>query len=174
MKPLMLLTVAIAIVEGIPIADAQDDTPNIVIVLADDLGWGDPRCYQADSKIPTPAMDRLATEGIRFTDAHTPSSVCTPTRYTLLTGRYAWRTRLKSGVLDGFDPPLIGQDEDTLASLLKRVGYRTHCVGKWHLGLQWTRKDGSPVEDRDVSKGFRHGADIDYGIISGLVFRSTW
>ncbi|MCA9141606.1 MAG: sulfatase-like hydrolase/transferase [Planctomycetaceae bacterium] len=162
MKPLMLLTVAIAIVEGIPIADAQDDTPNIVIVLADDLGWGDPRCYQADSKIPTPAMDRLATEGIRFTDAHTPSSVCTPTRYTLLTGRYAWRTRLKSGVLDGFDPPLIGQDEDTLASLLKRVGYRTHCVGKWHLGLQWTRKDGSPVEDRDVSKGFRHGADIDY------------
>jgi arylsulfatase A-like enzyme/glycerophosphoryl diester phosphodiesterase len=162
MKSLILLTTAATLVCGTTIVDAQEVVPNIVIVLADDLGWGDPRCYQADSKIPTPAIDRLAVEGLRFTDAHTPSSVCTPTRYTLLTGRYAWRTRLKSGVLDGFDPPLIGKGEDTLASLLKRVGYRTHCVGKWHLGLQWTRKDGALVEDRDVSKGFRQGADIDY------------
>ncbi len=145
-------------------ADSRADIPrpNIVIVLADDLGWGDPQCYQADSKIPTPAMDRLAEEGLRFTDAHTPSAVCTPTRYGLLTGRYAWRTRLKSGVLDGFDPPLIGESEDTIASLLKRAGYKIHCVGKWHLGMTWTRKDGSTVEDRDVSKGFRQGADVDF------------
>ncbi|MEM7015628.1 MAG: arylsulfatase, partial [Verrucomicrobiota bacterium] len=139
----------------------SDDLPNIVIVLADDMGWGDPQCYQADSKIPTPSIDRLAAEGLRFTDAHTPSSVCTPTRYTLLTGRYAWRTRLKSGVLDGFDTPLIG-DEDTLAKMLSRAGYRTHCLGKWHLGLQWTKKAGNAVVDRDVSKGFRQGLDVDF------------
>ena len=107
-------------------------------------------------------MDRLAREGLRFTDAHTPSSVCTPTRYTLLTGRYCWRTRLKSHVLDGFDPPLIAPGEDTLASLLKRLGYATHCVGKWHLGMRWTRKDGTTVKDRDKSMGFRQGLDVDY------------
>ena len=145
-----------------PLISKGDSLPNFVIVLADDLGWGDPQCYQAESRIPTPAMDRLAEEGWRFTDAHTPSSVCTPTRYSLLTGRYAWRTRLKSGVLDGFDPPLIGEGEDTLASLLKRAGYQTHCLGKWHLGMQWTRKDGTLVEDRDVSLGFRQGADVDF------------
>jgi len=139
---------------------SADTLPNIVIVLADDLGWGDPQCYQKDSKIPTPHMDRLAREGLRFTDAHTPSSVCTPTRYTLLTGRYAWRTRLTSGVLDGFDPPLINPENDTIASLLKRKGYQTHCIGKWHLGMQWTNQDGSLVIDRE--SGFRQGAEVDY------------
>ncbi|MEM0968277.1 MAG: sulfatase-like hydrolase/transferase, partial [Verrucomicrobiota bacterium] len=138
--------------------------PNIIIVLADDLGWGDPQCYQEDSKIPTPAIDRLAAEGLRFTDAHTPSSVCTPTRYSLLTGRYAWRTRLKSGVLDGFAPPLIEEGEDTLASLLQRAGYATHCIGKWHLGLQWTDRNGAPVPDRDRSSGFRKGVDVDFRV----------
>ncbi|MDA0347753.1 MAG: sulfatase-like hydrolase/transferase [Verrucomicrobia bacterium] len=138
------------------------ERPNIVIVMADDLGWGDPQCYQPSSKIPTPAMNRLAEEGVRFTDAHSPSSVCSPTRYGLLTGRYAWRTRMKSGVLDGFDPPLIEKDGDTLASLLKRVGYKTHCIGKWHLGLEWTAKDGSTIWDRDISKGFRPGFDVDF------------
>ncbi len=78
--------------------------PNIVLILADDLGYGDLQCYQASSKIPTPGIDRLAAEGLRFRDAHTPSSVCTPTRYGLLTGRYAWRTRMKSGVLNGYSP----------------------------------------------------------------------
>lgn len=121
MNPLTLFITLTLLAAG---AALRADTPNIIIVLADDLGWGDPQCYQAASKIPTPAIDRLAREGARFTDAHTPSSVCTPTRYGLLTGRYAWRTRLKSGVLDGFDPPLIGPAEDTLASLLKRAGYR--------------------------------------------------
>jgi arylsulfatase A-like enzyme len=109
--------------------------PNIVLILADDLGWGDPRCYNPASRIPTPNIDRLAAAGVRFTDAHSPSSVCSPTRYGLLTGRYAWRTRLTKGVLDGYSPALIEPKRLTLASLLAQHGYRTACVGKWHLGL---------------------------------------
>jgi arylsulfatase A-like enzyme len=115
--------------------DRAASRPNIVLILADDLGYGDPGCYNADSKIPTPSIDRLAAQGMRFTDAHTPSSVCSPTRYGLLTGRYAWRTRLTKGVLDGYSPALIEPGRMTLASPLSAGGYRTACVGKWHLGL---------------------------------------
>ena len=115
----------------------QSELPNIVVVLADDLGWGDPQSYQPESRIPTPNIDRLAGEGMLFSDAHSPSSVCTPTRYGLLTGRYAWRTSLSSGVLDGFGPPLIEPGQDTMATLLRRSGYRTAAVGKWHLGMRW-------------------------------------
>ena len=136
--------------------------PNIVIVLADDLGYADLGCYGPDSKIPTPNLDRLAAEGMRFTDAHSPSSVCTPTRYGLLTGRYCWRTVLTRGVLDGFDPPLIEPERLNLASMLKGQGYATACVGKWHLGMQWTRQDGTAVEFRNFASGFRPGYDVDY------------
>ena len=132
------LTILLALVAIAPIATATEQRstrPNVVLVLADDLGWGDPGCYNGESLIPTPNMDRLAAGGMRFTDAHSPSSVCTPTRYGLLTGRYAWRTRLKQGVLDGYSPALIEHDRVTLASLLKSKGYRTACIGKWHLGL---------------------------------------
>jgi arylsulfatase A-like enzyme len=128
----------LALVAIAPIATATEQRstrPNVVLVLADDLGWGDPRCYNPESLIPTPNMDRLAAGGMRFTDAHSPSSVCTPTRYGLLTGRYAWRTRLKQGVLDGYSPALVEHERVTLASLLKSKGYRTACIGKWHLGL---------------------------------------
>ncbi|GMV96720.1 MAG: arylsulfatase [Phycisphaerae bacterium] len=118
--------------------------PNIVFILADDLGYGDLGCYNADSKIPTPHLDRLAGEGIRFTDAHAPASVCTPTRYALLTGRYAWRSRLQRGVLAPWDPPLIPADRLTVAALLKRQGYATACIGKWHLGWTWPTRDGAP------------------------------
>lgn len=111
--------------------------PNIVIILADDLGYGDPQVYNADSKIPTPNIDQLAGQGIRFTDAHTPSSVCTPTRYGLLTGRYAWRTNLKQSVLWEWDKPLIDKERLTLPKLLKAKSYQTACVGKWHLGWRW-------------------------------------
>lgn len=137
-------------------------TPNLIVILADDLGLGDVACYNAESKIPTPHLDRLASEGMRFTDAHTPSAVCTPTRYGLLTGRYAWRTRMKSGVLDGYSPPLIEPERVTVASLLQANGYRTACVGKWHLGLQWTRQDGA-LEDQDRGpNGVRTGFEIDH------------
>ncbi len=139
---------------------AQERLPNVVVVLADDLGWGDPQSYNPESKIPTPHIDRLAREGMRFTDAHSPSSVCTPTRYGLLTGRYAWRTSLDSGVLDGFGPPLIDPGQHTIASMLKRSGYRTAAVGKWHLGMSWLDQKGTPVPRR--IGGFRPGIDVDY------------
>ena len=138
--------------------------PNIVLIMADDMGYGDVGCYNAESKIPTPHMDQLAGQGMRFTDAHTPSSVCTPTRYGLLTGRYCWRSRLKSSVLLGFDHPLIEKDRETIASLLKRHGYATACVGKWHLGLGWTTNDGNkgPWPDRSKDKPHAKGWGIDY------------
>ena len=120
--------------------------PNIVLILADDMGYGDPGCYNAESKMRTPRIDQLAGEGMRFTDAHTPSSVCSPTRYGLLTGRYAWRGKLKSGVLNGYSPALIEPGRLTLASLLKQQGYRTACVGKWHLGFG----DQQPVDYRET------------------------
>jgi arylsulfatase A-like enzyme len=118
--------------------------PNIVLFLADDLGYGDVGCYNRDSKIPTPRLDRLAAEGIRLTDAHAPAAVCSPTRYALLTGRYAWRTRLKSGVLIPWERPLIEEGQMSLPVYLKRQGYTTACFGKWHLGWQWPTKDGQP------------------------------
>jgi arylsulfatase A-like enzyme len=109
--------------------------PNIVVILADDLGYGDPRCYNKASRIRTPHIDRLAAQGMRFTDAHSPSAVCTPTRYGILTGRYCWRGRLKQGVLFGYDPSLIEPGRLTIASLLGLYRYITACIGKWHLGL---------------------------------------
>lgn len=131
-----------------PPALAQGDAqrPNIIVVLCDDLGQGDPGCYNPDSKIPTPNIDRLAAEGMRFTDAHTNSSVCTPTRYGVLTGRYCWRTRLKNGVLwGGWERALIEEDRTTLASMLQRFDYTTAAIGKWHLGWDWQSTDGSEI-----------------------------
>jgi arylsulfatase A-like enzyme len=152
------------------------ERPNIILVLADDLGWGDPGCYNPDSRIPTPAMDQLAAEGMRFTDAHSPSSVCTPTRYALLTGRYAWRSRLKSGVLWGYSRALIEPGRMTLASLLKGQGYRTAGIGKWHLGFQEPSTEAENEEDqprvdysRPLSPGpLRDGFDAFYGIPASL------
>jgi arylsulfatase A-like enzyme len=114
-------------------------SPSIVFILADDLGYGDLSCYGA-KRVETPNIDRLAKEGRRFTDAHSPHSVCTPTRYSLLTGRYAWRTWNGSGTLWSNDPLLIEEDRPTIASLLKSAGYATACIGKWHLGF------GSPSQ----------------------------
>ncbi|MEL6898461.1 MAG: arylsulfatase, partial [Planctomycetota bacterium] len=116
--------------------------PHVVIIMADDLGYGDVRPLNPDSPIPTPAFDRLAAEGITFTDAHTPSAVCTPTRYGLLTGRYAWRTRLKRGVLNGYGAPLIDDGQQTIAQLVRTAGYQTHVIGKWHLGLGLVTREG--------------------------------
>lgn len=146
---------------------AQNE-PNIIFILADDMGYGDLACQNPASKIPTPNLDRLAAQGVRFTDAHAPSSVCSPSRYAILTGRYAWRTRLKGGVLWPWDPPLIEPGRATVAALLRDQGYRTACIGKWHLGWHWQTKDGRRpnegaeygVLDRD--QRYELGKHIDY------------
>jgi len=133
-------------------AELNVTRPNIVYILADDLGYGDLSGLNPESKIRTPNLDAMAESGMVFTDAHSGSAVCTPTRYGVLTGRYAWRSRLKSGVLWGFSPPLIPPDRMTVASFLKRQGYQTAGIGKWHLGLGWTRKDGQPITDANARK----------------------
>ncbi len=121
---------------------AAPPAPNIVVILADDYGYGSLGAYGADSAlIRTPHLDRLAREGRRFTEAYTPSSVCTPTRYALLTGRYCWRTSLNhGGVANTLDPLLIETTRPTIASLLKKHGYATGFVGKWHLGYGTERR----------------------------------
>ena len=128
------------------LAAVDPPRPNVVVILADDLGYGDLGCYNDESKVPTPHIDRLAGEGLRFLDAHSPSSVCTPTRYGLLTGRYAWRTALKSHVIWEWDPPLLEEPRITLPELLRGAGYHTACIGKWHLGWDWPLDESSPAE----------------------------
>jgi arylsulfatase A-like enzyme len=118
--------------------------PNIVYILCDDLGYGDVKCLNPQGKIPTPNMDRLAAGGMTFTDAHSSSAVCTPSRYSILTGRYNWRSRMKHGVLNGFSPRLIETNRLTVAAFLKEQGYATACLGKWHLGMDWPQNDGKP------------------------------
>lgn len=140
--------------------------PNIVVVLADDMGFGDLGCYNPNGRIKTPNYDRLARQGVRFTDAHSPSSVCTPTRYGLLTGRYSWRSRLKSGVLNGESPALIEPGRATVASHLKAQGYRTGVFGKWHLGLGNDAKTDYAKELRPAPADY--GFDEFFGIPASL------
>ncbi len=144
--------------------------PNIIVIMADDMGYGDPGCYNPESKIPTPNMDKLAEQGVRFTDAHTASAVCTPSRYALLTGRYPWRSPLKKSVLwSGYDDPLITPGTLTLASVLKKHGYTTGIVGKWHLGLHFSRtKRNSFVEAKDHwSQESVHDVDFNSPVWGG-------
>ncbi len=122
--------------------------PNIIYILADDLGYGDLSSFNEKSKIKTPNIDQLASEGMKFTDAHTSSSVCSPTRYGILTGRYNWRTRLKEGVLNGTSKALIPNSRTTVASMLKNNGYQTAFIGKWHLGWDWDLKN--PITDESL------------------------
>ena len=145
---------------------AGAELPNIVLILADDMGIGDPGCYNQHSKIPTPHINRLAREGLRMTDMHSPSAVCTPTRYGLLTGRYCWRTRLKESVLFGYDTALIESGRSTVASMAAGRGYRTAVFGKWHLGLGAGDKTdyGKPLTPGPLSIGF----DRFYGIPASL------
>ncbi|MAS96550.1 MAG: arylsulfatase [Verrucomicrobiales bacterium] len=139
------------------------EKPNIIFILADDQGFGDVTALNPEGKIPTPNIDRIAHEGMIFTDGHTSSAVCTPTRYSVLTGRYHWRTRLQKGVLGGYSPPLITPDRLTVAGLLKENGYYTACVGKWHLGFDWQLKGGGIANDEgDFSGGFKDGWNVDY------------
>ena len=146
--------------------------PNIVYILADDMGYGDVSCLNPDSKIRTVHLDQLASEGKAFRDAHSSSAVCTPSRYSLLTGRYNWRSWLKEGVTFGYDKPLIERERMTVASLLKQQGYATACVGKWHLGWTWPRKGDretdvdfeKPIADGPTTLGF----DVFFGISASL------
>lgn len=149
-----------------PAPAAGTRLPNIVYVLADDLGWGDLGCYNPASAIPTPHADRLSTQGMRFTDMHSPSAVCTPTRYGILTGRYCWRSSLKKGVLWGYSPNLIEADRMTVPAMLKSQGYYTAGIGKWHLGL-------GDREKTDFNQALRpgptdHGFDYYFGIPASL------
>ncbi len=153
MKFLTLITLAMFA----SVASAAD-RPNIVFILADDLGYGDVGCYNPESKVPTPNIDKLAGEGMRFTDAHSPSTVCTPTRYSLLTGRMAFRTG-KGGVFTGVGGPcMIEQGRLTLPEMLRDKGYATACFGKWHVGLTFFDKKGQRIRAGGVA-GVRQ---IDY------------
>jgi arylsulfatase A-like enzyme len=176
---LLLALVGVGLVPGANSAGAApaSSRPNIVFILADDLGYGDLGVFNPQSKIPTPVLDRLAGEGMRFTDAHAPSAVCTPTRYAMLTGRYAWRSRLSRGVLPPWGAPLIEPGRPTVGSLLQAQGYRTACIGKWHLGWNWPTRDGAPpssasnrlsnvdfsrpVTDGPITRGFDYYFGVD-------------
>jgi len=150
----------------------ESNLPNIVFILADDLGYGDISCFNENSKIITPNIDNLAKEGVMFTDAHTSSAVCTPTRYGIMTGRYNWRSTLKQGVLNGYSKALIPQDRQTVAGFLKDNGYKTAGFGKWHLGWDWANIDAGKeqvdfskkVENSPVTRGF----DYYYGFCGSL------
>jgi len=169
----------------------SDKKPNIIFILADDLGYGDVQCLNPKrGKIKTPQLDKLASQGMTFTDSHSGSSVCTPTRYGLLTGRYAWRTRLQNGVFDGYVSPLITADRLTLPLLLKQNGYQTACIGKWHLGFtidgadksgyapnqknpktKWTGAPiGAVTRDGPLSRGF----DTFFGFHHARMMRSVF
>lgn len=121
--------------------------PNIVYILADDLGYGDIACNDSACLIPTPNIDALANGGVRLTDAHATSALCSPSRYSILTGRYSWKTRLKQGIVWHWDAPLIDPGQATVAHLLRNHGYQTACIGKWHLGWDWPTKDGTLPND---------------------------
>lgn len=179
-SPLFLFGVLLALLVCLPspLALAQGksatDKPNIVYILADDQGWGDTTSNNPESKIPTPGIDRIAREGMRFTDAHSASAVCTPTRYGLLTGRYAWRTRLQKGVLGGGkrgSEPLIAKDTMTVSKLLYSFGYKTACIGKWHLGFLYDFPDGQKITRNKALGGTSSvpigtkliGSPIEYG-----------
>ncbi len=153
------------------IAQPDKALPNIVLILADDLGYGDVSFLNPASKIKTPHLDNLASEGMSFTDAHSNSAVCTPTRYGLMTGRYAWRSALKKGVLNGYSTPLIEEGRETIASLLKSQGYSTAMVGKWHLGLEWVAKEGQLITNKKPVRGGAlagHAVDFTQKVRSGI------
>lgn len=166
-----LFYAAILIMSIFSCAGEKKGLPNIVIILADDMGYGDIQSFNPESSISTPHLNKLSEEGIIFTDTHSPSSICTPTRYGLLTGRYCWRSSLKRGVLKGYDLPLIEKDRDTIADYLKGIGYATGIVGKWHLGLGFHQNEfgfdlTKPLEASPNNNGFDYSfilpASLDF------------
>jgi arylsulfatase A len=148
---------------------AESQRPNIIYILTDDLGYGDVDSLNG-GKIKTPRVDRLAAEGMVFTEAHSSSAVCTPSRYNILTGRYNWRSTLKSGVLGGFGKPLIENGRLTVADLLRGQGYRTAYVGKWHLGLDWPRRSGAAMDMDMDDEEHDHAAMANANVGAGIDF----
>ncbi len=175
-KTLKFLTLAFALC--LAISAYAEKKPNIIFILTDDLGSGDLGCLNSNSKIKTPVLDNMAANGMTFTDAHTSSSVCTPSRYSIMTGRYNWRSTLKSGVIFGYDTALIPADRATMASVLKEAGYNTAMIGKWHLGWDWakgteTKKSTKSNPPVDFSKPIKNGPtergfDYFYGLCGSL------
>jgi arylsulfatase A-like enzyme len=150
---------------------STDSLPNIIYILADDLGYGDVSCYNEHSKIQTPHLDQLAAGGMKFTDAHSGSAVCTPTRYGVLTGRYAWRSRLEQGVTWSYSRPLIDPNRLTVADVLHSKGYQTACIGKWHLGVDWGMDAVTSAIDffQPLHQGpLAYGFDYFFGIAASL------
>lgn len=141
MRNLLFICISLAFLSCSSNEKSDQNSPNIIYILADDMGYGDVSFLNKKSKIPTPNLDRIAREGMYFSDAHSGAAVCTPTRYGILTGRYAFRSRLKNGVLVGYDSSLIAPNRFTVGQLLKQVNYQTACIGKWHLGLDWAKQD---------------------------------
>lgn len=167
-KRLLLTTLLIALTGGLTEAKPSSAPPNIIFILADDWGIGDVKTYGGDHcKVETPNMDRLAAMGMKFTDAHTSSSVCSPTRYGVLTGRYNWRSELKKGVLNGYSPPLIRQDRLTVPKFLKQNGYVTGAVGKWHLGMDFPTTDGKLADSKaETAEELSSKCNVDWnGVI---------
>lgn len=162
-----------ALLLGSPARAATDARPNVVILYADDLGYGDVQCYNPErGRIPTPHIDRLAAQGMRFTDGHSSCGVCSPSRYALLTGRYHWRTRLQSGIVGVWGEPLIAPDRLTIGKLAQQHGYRTACVGKWHLGSQWPI---APEQKPYFSRlGGQRGGDSEVTPAITDAHRATW
>ncbi|MCA9042175.1 MAG: sulfatase-like hydrolase/transferase [Planctomycetaceae bacterium] len=166
MKNAMLIGLLLVISISATAESAEVQKPNIVFVLFDDMGWGQPPSYAPDSALATPNFDRLASEGMRFTDAHSASAVCTPTRYGLLTGRYPSRIG-QFGVLQTWSKPIIPTERLTIASLLKQQGYQTACVGKWHLGLTWEGSNHKGIPP--VGKRYREGPnDLGFDYFCGF------
>ncbi|MDZ8117701.1 sulfatase family protein [Pontiella agarivorans] len=130
------------VIAGLCHVAAAGARPNIIFILADDMGYGDVSCMNPEAKFKTPNLDAMADHGLMLTDAHTSSGVCTPSRYSVLTGRYCWRSKMKRGVLGGYSPALIEDGRETMASVLKARGYNTACIGKWHLGMNFPTTDG--------------------------------
>ena len=166
LKAVGLGAFAMAMPRTLLAAGKSIDRPNIIFVLADDMGYGDLNCQNPESKIPTPNLDALAGEGIRFTDAHSPTAVCTPTRYSILTGRYCWRTRLNKGVLKPWDQPLINPNRLPVSEFLKNHGYNTACIGKWHLGMDWPTIDGKLPQPKGMPKNIDFSKPIKNGPLS--------
>jgi arylsulfatase A len=177
-----ILTIAIAVSFTSCTSEKETGLPNIIFILADDLGYGDVACFNENGKIPTPTLDKMAADGAMFTDAHTSSAVCSPTRYGIVTGRYNWRSNLKRGVLSGYSTALIPQERTTVAEMLKVQGYKTAFIGKWHLGWDWDTTASDPMLQRDnldarlainyeapVKNGpSTHGFDYSFGFCGSL------